>query len=258
MNARVLKVSYAIWSAFGIALAPSIGWAQTAGGAADSGLPDAFMWQTVAHNGTYLPGTDRLFNSYSQPSVSADGVVAFRARSKGGDGVGTPLRGIYMRDMAKGAKGVLTTVFDTQTTVPDPNNTLYQDALGTFTEFPAFPRIGLHNHRIVTRGQSNPLWTYMLPDGTETRVGTSGLYVKRGGTGITAASQLGAVPDFPYFSVPGATPGTRFDQFPGSPAVAGANSVVFKGNYTDVVSKTGVYYRDFAHDPQSPDRKSVV
>ena len=45
-----------------------------------------------------------------------------------------------------------------------------------------------------------------------------------------------------YLDVPGAPKGTKFDQFPGSPAVANRNAVVFKGNYTDGVSKTGIFF----------------
>ena len=52
---------------------------------------------------------------------------------------------------------------------------------------------------------------------------------------------------FPWFQVPGAAPGTRFDQFPGSAAVTGGTTIAFKGNYADPVSTlgmTGVYYRN--------------
>ena len=151
---------------------------------------------------------------------------------------------------------VVTKVFDTKTTVPDPNNTLYQGQLGTFTEFPAFPRIGISNSTIATRGQSKPVWTYPLPDGSESRVGTSGVYAMRAGSPVTGASLLGAVPGFEYYSVPGAPPGTRFDQFPGAPAVGHSQKVVFKGNYTDPVSligKTGIFFRWISPDrPKNP------
>jgi len=45
--------------------------------------------------------------------------------------------------------------------------------------------------------------------------------------------------------VPGAGPGTRFDQFPGSPAASG-DLVAFKGNHTEAdtgVGQTGIFYR---------------
>jgi hypothetical protein len=50
---------------------------------------------------------------------------------------------------------------------------------------------------------------------------------------------------FPYMQVPGAVAGTKFDVFPGSPAVADGDVIVFKANYTEAnVGKTGVFYRD--------------
>jgi hypothetical protein len=72
-------------------------------------LPVAFDRSTVANNGTTPPGSDRLFNSCNQPSVNERGMVAFRARSKGGQGLGEPLRGIYMRDMVGRTPGPLAT-----------------------------------------------------------------------------------------------------------------------------------------------------
>lgn len=210
-------------------------------------------WQTVANSATAIPGGNgRTFNSFNQPSTNTAGVVALRGRSKGAQGAGEPLRGVYMRDMA--ALGSLGIAFDTATQVPPPNNIEYSGALATFTEFPAFPRIGMDNTTVVTRGQSRPVWTYTLPDGSDTRVGTSGVYALRLGERRTAASQLGAVPGFDYFSVPGAPAGTKFDQFPGAPAVADPQTVVFKGNYTqgagaDAVSKTGIFFRSVLGQP---------
>ena len=228
------------------ALASTAAMAQsTAGPVAKQSPPAQFVWSTVANSADAIPGGDgRTFNSFNQPSVNAAGRVVLRARSKGGQGAGEPLRGIYSRQMA-GTPGPLVSVFDTLTEVPAPNNTLYQDKLGTFTEFPAFPRVGLDNDTVTTRAQSRPVWTYTTPDGSETRIGTSGIYAMRGGERVSAMTQLGAVPGFEYFSVPGAAPGTRFDQFPGSPAVANANTVVFKGNYTEGVGKTGIFFRSF-------------
>ena len=219
---------------------------QTSSKVAAQTLPAPFVWATVANSDTVIPGGDgRKFNSFNQPSVNSTGLVALRARSKGGQSAGEPLRGIYARQMG-GVAGSLRVVFDTLTQVPPPNNTLYSGSFGTFTEFPAFPRIGLINNTIASRGQSKPVYTYYLPDNTETRVGTSGVYAERLGERLSAMSQLGAVPGFAYFSVPGAAPGTKFDQFPGSPAVANTNAVAFKGNYTDLgVSKTGIFFRSF-------------
>lgn len=61
---------------------------------------------------------------------------------------------------------------------------------------------------------------------------------------VTAASQLGAVPRFSYFDVPG-FPGVKFDQFPGSPSPFRGNLVAFKGNFADgATTRTGVYWRN--------------
>jgi hypothetical protein len=123
------------------------------------------------------------------------------------------------------------------------------------------PRIDAGSDTIATRGQSTPLWTYYLPNGTETRTGTSGIYTSSGyGMPTTGASMLGdvfedGVQTFPYFQVPvhgdelaGYVPAaTGFDQFPGSPAVTARSTIAFKGNFTvDGVGKTGVFYRDIA------------
>lgn len=220
-------------------------------GALATAQAQPFNWKTVANNGNTMPGSTSLFNSYNQPSVNASGMVVFRARSKGSGGAGQPVRGIYERDMR--VSGPLIRVTTTGSTVPQPNNTYYNGDLAQFNEFPAFPRIDALSPTIATRGQSQPVWTYLLADGTETRVGTSGVYANPGGTLMTGASLLGAVayPNnalvFPWFQVPGAPPGTRFDQFPGAAAVTGGTTIAFKGNYTDPVTTlgmTGVYYKN--------------
>jgi hypothetical protein len=255
MNFKCLRLKQTVLFAVGVVAVPLAAQAQ------DVSASPSPQWATVANNGSFIPGSDRLFNSYGPPSVNAKGLVVFRGRSKGGPEVSLaenkPLHGVYSRDMGLSPAGTLSKVFDNQTTVPQPNNTLYSGVLGTFTEFPAFPRIGIKNDRIATRGQSNPVWTYLLPDGSETRVGTSGVYSMRAGQAVTAMAQLGAAPGFEYFSVPDAPPGTRFDQFPGAPAVAHDEKVVFKGNYTDGdLKKTGVYFRGL--DPLKPTRKVNV
>ena len=78
----------------------------------------------------------------------------------------------------------------------------------------------------------------------ETRAGSSGVYALRLGESVSAMTQLGTFRrrwyDYSYYAVPGASTTIKFDQFPGSPAVAGCNTVAFKGNYTDGgTSKTG-------------------
>lgn len=191
-------------------------------------------WTTVANSGDTVPGTAVTFNSFNQPSVNEAGLVAFRARTQGP----SPIRGVYTRDTGSGASPVVV-VAEVGDEVPEPNN-----LDGTFTEFPAFPRIGVTGSTIATRGQSTPVWEYTLPDETTTSVGTSGIYANPGGVLTTGASLLGAVPGQAIYSVPGAPAGTRFDQFPGSPAIDGT-LVSFKGNYTDGLDgKTGIYFRD--------------
>lgn len=245
-------------------LAPIAATAQTTISSVDAqALPMVLSWATVANSDTVIPGGDgRKFNSFNQPSVNSAGVVALRARSKGGQGAGEPLRGIYSRQMG-GAASPLIVVLDTMTTVPGPNNIPYnEEQLGTLTEFPAFPRIGRANNTIATRGQSKPVWEYQT--GTDpatgepitTRTGTSGIYAMRLGERVGAMAQLGAVPGFDHYSVPGAPAATKFDQFPGSPAVASTNAVVFKGNYTDGASKTGIFFRSF--NPSSKPAKTQV
>ena len=200
-----------------------------------------FDWQVVVNNGVTVPGDARKFNSYNQPSVNVDGLVVFRARSKGGTS-GEPAHGVYTRDMAL-RTGVIR-LFDRTTEVPQPNN------LGTtFVEPPSFPRIDQWSNTIASRGNHQPVWTYVLPDGTETRAGTTGVYTNPFGGLIAGASNLGAVPGFEPFAVPdeGAL---KFDVFPGAPAVSDTATIVFKGNYTSaLVAHTGVYYRDLTDAP---------
>jgi hypothetical protein len=241
----------------------------------------SYEWYTVANNGDLIP-TDsssdcgschedmassnqasvstKVFNSYNQPAVSKQGVVVFRARSRGGmgggPGQGEPERGVYVRNLAE--QGPIFAVFRRSGAVPQPNNTTTgkNDQLASFNEFPSVPRIDAGSDTIATRGQSTPVWTYMLADGSETRTGTAGIYTSSGhGMPATGASMLGDVVEggiqaFPYFQVPvhGAVPaGTGFDQFPGSPAVTERITIVFKGNFAvGGAGKTGVFYRDFA------------
>jgi hypothetical protein len=192
-------------------------------------------WTTVANSSYSAPGSTKHFNSFNQPSVNDAGLVAFRARTQGPS---APVRGVYTRD-TQSATSPVVPVADVGSLVPQPNNL---DA--AFNEFPAFPRISATSSTVATRGQSSPVWDYPLPDGTTTRVGTSGVYANVNGVLKTGASLLGAVPGQEIYSVPGAPAATRFDQFPGSPAVDGT-TVSFKGNYTEgTVGKTGIYFRD--------------
>lgn len=194
-----------------------------------------FSWATVANFADTPSGASSSFNSFNQPSVNQSGVVVFRGRTKGSQ----PVRGIYTRDM-QGGSHPLTTYAEVGQAVPEPNN-----SSGTFTEFPSFPRIDATSTNIAVRGQSTPVWTYTL-NGTDTQVGTSGIYATTGGAVTTGASLLGGVTGQEVYSVPGAPAGTRFDQFPGSASIDG-NIIAFKGNYTDGTSGlTGVYYRNLS------------
>jgi hypothetical protein len=193
----------------------------------------AFNFRTVVNNGVLVPNTDRLFNSYNQPSVNNNGVVVFRARSQGGQG--QPATGIFTRNMNTATPGEIIPIAIRGMEVPAPNNTG-----ANFTEFPAFPRIDSNSNMIASRGQSDPVW--QLPD--DTRLGTSGIYTNPSGPLITGVSQLGAIAGFEQFSVPGTA--TKFDQFPGAPSPTDGNTLVFKGNWTDGggIAQTGVYLRN--------------
>ncbi|HEU4662775.1 MAG TPA: hypothetical protein VFS55_01960 [Dokdonella sp.] len=221
-------------------------------------------WHTVVDNADSAPGSTTTFRSYNQPSINSNGVVVFRARSSSGSG-GMQIDGVYVRDAR--AAGPIAKLAARDDTVPDPNNTLYTGLPTAFTEFPSIPRIDATSDLIATRGAHPPVWTYLLGE-AETRVGTAGIYAFADGVPMTAESLLGAVtsPDkltflFPQFSVPGAPIGTRFDQFPGSPAVTSGRYIVFKGNYTDRsdgLGRTGVYYRDVAGTDRVSDTQLIA
>jgi hypothetical protein len=222
-----------------------------------TGHAQGWSWEKVANNLNSMPGAGtNTFNSYNQPSVNDSGFLVFRARSKGPN----PVSGIYVRNLLVPDSPV-ERIADRSTVVPPPNNTVYQSdgMLASFNEFPSIPRIDMRTKTIATRGNSTPVWTYWLGD-TETRAGTTGLFVYSDTPSslVTAVTLLGAVPPptnavpgenyFPFMAVPGAAPGTKFDVFPGSPALAeNGNVIVFKGNYTeDNIGKTGVFYRDYS------------
>ena len=212
-------------------------------GAPSTGAGDlSYEWYTAANNGDLIPGTDKLFNSYNQPTVNDGGRVVFRARSRGGQG--QPEHGIYVRDLDE--FGPVVTVFRRLGAVPQPNNATYgpNNELAHFNEFPSVPRIDAGSDTLATRGMSQPVWQNTVDD---TRTGSAGVYADPRGVPTTAASMLGDVAGFEYFQVPirEAPAGTGFDQFPGSPAVTERNTIVFKGNFAvDGVGKTGIFYRN--------------
>jgi hypothetical protein len=203
-----------------------------------------FEWATVVNNNDLMPPLEvRNFNSYNQPSVNEDGLVVIRARSRGGPPLGPPTHGIYTRDMADRNSEIIS-ILDRTTPVPYPNN-----LLTTFVETPSFPRIDQDSATIATRGNHQPVWRYLLDDGTETRAGTTGIYTNPFGDLITGAAKLGDVAEFSFLEVP-EFPGIRFEVFPGSPAVTQGDTIVFKGNYTvEGIGKTGVYYRVLTDEP---------
>jgi hypothetical protein len=202
-------------------------------------IPAEPTWRTVANHGDNAPGVTATFNSYNQPAVNSSGLVAFRARTKG-EGA----RGVYSKNPVT-SPNTLNVVADVKgglkSFVPAPNTQLAE-----FNEFPSVPRIGRTSNMIATRGQSVPVLSYTPEGGVETKVGTSGIYATVNGTLTSGATLLGAVPGYDQFAVPGVTPATKFDQFPGSPAVDGS-TVVFKGNYAvGDTSQTGVFFRNVA------------
>ncbi len=74
-----------------------------------------------------------------------------RARSKGGQGLGQPVHGVYTRDMA--TAGPVVKILDRNTLVPQPNNL---DSV--FIEPPSFPRIDIGTDTVATRGNHQPVW----------------------------------------------------------------------------------------------------
>lgn len=229
-----------LFTAAALCLAPLPVWAE-------------YSWEVAVNNGDIAPSINgtATFRSYNQPSQNEDGVLVFRARAAAASGGGGPqVEGVYYLDQPSGAP--VQKLFERGDVVPAPNNVLINGNPSAFNEFPSTPRIDPNSDVVAHRGQHEPVWRYLLADGSETRIGTAGIYAWIGGQSYVAASQLGAAvePDqvtltFPWFSVPATTPNTRFDQFPGSPAIDG-NFIVWKGNYTDLsdgLGRTGIYYR---------------
>ncbi len=199
-------------------------------------------WNTVVNNTVTIPNSGQTFKSYNQPSINTNGTVVFKGQGSGQSG---PTVGIYVRSLFGGGNHSLSMVADNTTAVPQPNNTSYNGGLATFIQFTSIPRIDISSDSVAFRGQSQPVWTYTLPDGTESRAGSAGIFSNPTGSVVTGVGLLGAVPQFSYYQVPGAPAGTRFDQFPGSPSVTGNSVLAFKGNYTvGTTAKTGVFYRD--------------
>lgn len=222
-----------------VVAAMALGGLEALGSSPAAAVSSQLAWATVANSATVVPGSTQTFSSFSQPSVNTGGTVAFRGRTTGPQ---TPLRGVYEGDTS--GSGAVTTVAQTGNAVPDPNN-----SGGTFNEFPSFARISESGSMVATRGQSTPVWTYS-DNGTDTKVGTSGVYATPGGSLATGASMVGVAPGEEIYAVPGAPANTKFDQFPGAPAVDGT-TIAYKGNYTvGTTSATGVFYRNLSSATQ--------
>ncbi len=216
-----------------------------------SALPmlNANAWETVVSNGDLAPDSStELFFSYNQPSIDDSGRVVFRARAKpltGSASKGEPLSGIFARDMSID-NSPIETLAARNGALPAPN-TVTTPGPSTFNEFPSFPRIDATSGTVAFRAQSTPSVVTLLPDGSETRSGTSGLYATQA-SGALITGMRNILPDsFQQFLVPNQTTAIRFDQFPGSPSPTG-DIITFKGNWTDAagIPQTGVYFRDMA------------
>jgi hypothetical protein len=207
------------------------------------------QWHTMVNNSFFVPDKKVTFSSYGQPSINSKGLVVFRGRTTGSSDRES---GIYMRQFPNGN---VQAVADLNFLVPFPNN------LNTyFTEFPSIPRISMNEENVATRGNHKPVYKYLLPDQTETRVGTTGIYARlNSNLLLTGASKLGAAPGFDYFAVPNVNPAIPFDVFPGSPAITDDGTIVFKGNYTqDRIGKTGIFYRKLLNTPGGGNFKTEV
>ena len=199
-----------------------------------------FVWSTVVNNSHMIPNGTTNFSSYGQPSVNSRGTVVFRGRSTGG----VHETGMYMRKL--GSKQIFS-LADLTMLVPEPNNLETK-----FREFSSFPRIALNQDLVAFRGLHSPVYRYLLPDDTETRAGTTGIYVSFSpGFLLTGASKLGGVPGFEHYSVP-MFKSLMFDVFPGGSAINDDGVIVFKGNWTEggVDHKTGIFSRRLVNGPQ--------
>jgi len=181
-------------------------------------------FETVVNNSTPIPGsTTDTFNSFNAPSISATGVVSFRARGGTGSGSsgGSPVEGIYTRDIAI-ANQPIQLIADKNTLVPDATKPNV-----SFNAFSAFPRI--NGGASIFRAQSPP-----IVEGGE---GNKGLYTDYTGPLTTVANNADAVPG--GFGT--------FDQFPGSPSLTNTTAV-FKGNSTTSGGSefTGIYARNLS------------
>ena len=182
-----------------------------------------------------------------QPALDqrcGSGGVPRALKRAGGEG---PATGIFTRDMSTSGNPIVPVAMRGGE-VPAPN-TVTSPGPATFNEFPSFPRIDANSGTLAFRGQSTPSVLTILPDGSETRSGTSGVYATPIGNTLITGVRNVLPNDYPQFLVPDQAKPTKFDQFPGGPSPDG-NIITFKGNWTDSegVAQTGVYFRDIVAD----------
>ena len=85
--------------------------------------PSAFNWRTVANNNDEIPESNgRKYNSYNAPSININGLVVFRARSKGHQGGRST--GIFIKQSQRtgGPAQDIFRVIDLNSNVTQPNN----------------------------------------------------------------------------------------------------------------------------------------
>jgi hypothetical protein len=131
-----------------------IGQAQAQGRGQEPGQREGQLlpWGSAVNNADTIPGNPGSnFNSYNQPSINANGLIVFRARSSGQGGA-EPISGIFLRNT--NGPGLIVPFLKRGDAVPQPNNTLYNGAPAAFEEFPSTPRIDHVFDLIATRGQS--------------------------------------------------------------------------------------------------------
>ena len=157
-------------------------------------------------------GGYQVFNSYNQPAINKEGVVVFRARSRGGEGGGhgagrTGTRHLRARPGRAGAAVHGVPAHRHGAAAEQHHDKEHRSA----RVVQRVPVGAAHRRRFRHDCDARPIHAGVdvLPaDGTETRTGTSGVYTSSShGMPTTGASMLGDVHEggfqtFPYFQVP--------------------------------------------------------
>lgn len=141
---------------------------------------------TAANHRMNAPDTAPPYKAFSQSFVNARGELVFKGQSKSIPG---PTIGVYAREMSPGGDGPVMKLTENMTPVSQPNNTSHNGALAAFIQFQSFPWIDEDSDTAAFRGQSQPVRTFALADGTEMRIGSTGVYTSPqgaliGGTGV--------------------------------------------------------------------------